>query len=191
MFLRFINDGITFDDHIKSGLSWLNDRLGGPQTLASYGIVQTGVPGFIRDAHNRETLVSYPTQAGDLSLQELVARARGAVPEAHLQFLASTPLMHEAEGMLFVHAGIRPGVPLADQAEDDLIWIRDGWLDNSDDHGILVVHGHTALEQPEHFGNRVDVDSGAGYGRPLVPTVHDDGQWFTLTERGRQPLRPA
>ena len=190
MFLRFVEDGVIHDPAIKSGLSWLNPRLGGDTTLASYGIVPTGPAGFIRGDTGREQLVSYPTTEGDLSLQELVALARDRVPEAHRQFLATNPLTHQAEGHLFVHAGIRPGVALADQVEDDLIWIRDGWLTNTDDHGVMVVHGHTALDSPEHLGNRIDLDGGAGYGRPLVPAVLDGGEWFTLTDAGRVPLKP-
>lgn len=190
MFLRFLEQGITHDDAIKSGLSWLNDRLGGPQTLASYGLAKTGPATFLRDTRNREVLVNYPTADGDLSLQELVSRANDLVPEAHRQFLHAAQLMHRAGDLLFVHAGIRPGVPLDQQAEDDLIWIRDGWLDNTDDHGFTVVHGHTALDAPAHCGNRVNLDGGAGYGRPLVPVVFDKGQVFTLTDAGRKPLLP-
>jgi serine/threonine protein phosphatase 1 len=65
-----------------------------------------------------------------------------------------------------VHAGIKPNVPLKAQDEDDLIWIRKGFLDHLNPHPWLVIHGHTALDAPEHFTNRVDLDSGAGYGRP-------------------------
>lgn len=190
MFLRFLEQGITFDDMIQSGLSWLNDRLGGPMTLDSYGLEKTGPATFHQDAHGRETLIRYPTADGDLTLPELVARACDLVPQAHRQFLSAAPLMHRAGDLLFVHAGIRPGVPLDQQAEDDLIWIRDGWLDNTDDHGVMVVHGHTALDTPAHCGNRINLDGGAGYGRPLVPAVFDDGKAFILTNTGRQPLLP-
>jgi serine/threonine protein phosphatase 1 len=191
MFQRFMESGDCHDVAIKSGLSWLNSRLGGDTTLASYGIIPTGPANFDKDDLGREVLTTYPTTEGDLNLAELVALAQARVPQAHLDFLSSNPLMHQADGQLFVHAGIRPGVPLDAQIEDDLIWIRDGWLDNTDDHGMMVVHGHTALDTPEHLGNRIDLDGGAGYGRPLVPAVFDGGAWFTLTDDGRKPLRPA
>ncbi len=189
MFLRFLESGDTHDVAIKSGLSWLNPRLGGDTTLASYGIIPAGAPQFTKDEQGREVLVSYPTTEGDLSLPDLVTLARSRVPKAHAQFLSSNALMHRFDAHLFVHAGIRPGVAIEDQIEDDLIWIRDGWLDNDDDHGVMVVHGHTALDMPEHFGNRIDLDGGAGYGRPLVPAVYDEGQWFTLDDDGRTPLQ--
>lgn len=191
MFQRFVQQGDCHDVAIKSGLSWLNPRLGGDTTLASYGIIPAGPATFDKDEFGREVLVNYPTTDGDLDLPNLMALAQERVPSAHLEFLGSNPLMHQARGQLFVHAGIRPGVPLDAQVEDDLIWIRDGWLDNEDDHGVMVVHGHTALDTPEHLGNRIDLDGGAGYGRPLVPAVLDSGEWFTLTTDGRKPLRPG
>ena len=190
MFTRFVRDGIAHDPAIKSGLSWLNPRLGGDTTLASYGIVPAGPAVFEKGEDGLEWLVSCPTTLGHLTRDDLLAEARNRVPEDHLSFLESNPLMHHAVNQLFVHAGIRPGVALADQVEDDLIWIRDGWLTNTEDHGMMIVHGHTALDQPEHLGNRIDLDGGAGYGRPLVPAVLDDGQWFTLGDDGRTPLRP-
>ena len=191
MFWRFVEHGDMHDAHIKSGKGWLNPALGGDTTLASYGIVRSALPRFTQDAQGRESLVSYPTAEGDLDLAALADLARARVPQAHREFLNGNPLMHKAEGHLFVHAGIRPGVPLDAQDEDDLIWIRDGWLENTDDHGQVVVHGHTALKQPTHFGNRIDLDAGAGYGKPLIPAVLDEGHWFTLTDAGRLPLTPA
>ncbi|MBS1302369.1 metallophosphoesterase [Loktanella sp. SALINAS62] len=188
MFALFVADGTCHDPAIKSGLSWMNARLGGPQTLQSYGIVPTGPAVFDLDENGLEILRYQPTEQGDLTLAELVAAAQSAVPQAHLDFLSGNPLMHRADDLLFVHAGIRPGVPLDQQVENDLIWIRDGWLDNDDDHGVMVVHGHTMVDQPTHFGNRIDLDAGAGKGRPLIPAVCDDGSWFTLTEFGRVPL---
>ena len=91
---------------------------------------------------------------------------------------------------MFVHAGIRPGVAVQDQVEDDLIWIRDGFLEDDRDHGKLVVHGHTALDEATHFGNRVDIDTGAGYFRPLTVAVFEDRDCWVLTEHGRVALRP-
>jgi serine/threonine protein phosphatase 1 len=70
--------------------------------------------------------------------------------------------------LLFVHAGIRPGVPITLQDPDDLLWIRDDFLLDPRDHGPLVVHGHTPVEAPEHRGNRVNLDTGAGFGRRLT-----------------------
>jgi len=168
MFHRFVTEGEVHDSNIASGLGWLNDRLGGDATLASYGI----------EAHEADPEVAFDA-------------ARRAVPQAHLDFIASLPLTHAAGEVLFVHAGLRPGVPLERQREDDLLWIRDGFLDSGADFGPLVVHGHTALEEPAHFGNRVDLDGGAGYGRPLVAAAFEGRDCFVLEEGGaRRPLLP-
>jgi serine/threonine protein phosphatase 1 len=92
---------------------------------------------------------------------------------------------------LFVHAGIRPGVPMYQQIEDDLIWIGEPFLTVESDHPWLIVHGHTALDCPHHFGNRIDLDGGAGYGRPLLPAVFEGSTCWMITEDGRKELKPG
>lgn len=165
MFTRFVRFGIAHDAQIKSGKSWLNPSLGGVTTLASYGV--EAVDGDFEAAH---------------------IEARKAVPDAHLAFLDALPLHIQIGDYLFVHAGVRPGVALEEQAEDDLIWIREGWLDY---HGPLpwtVVHGHTALDEPTHFGHRIDIDSGAGYGKPLTAIVIEGPHQEIVTQSGRAPI---
>ncbi|ABV95052.1 metallophosphoesterase [Dinoroseobacter shibae DFL 12 = DSM 16493] len=168
MFARFARNGLAHDTNVKSGKSWLHPLLGGTATLASYGIA---------------------AEDGDFApAAEAAART---VPEAHLNFLESLPLWFEAPGLLCVHAGIRPGRALTAQDTEDLLWIREPFLSDVRSHGRLVVHGHTALDAPTHFGNRVDLDGGAGYGRPLVPAVFEGPHAAILTETGRRPLTPA
>ena len=74
--------------------------------------------------------------------------------------------------------------------EEDLVWIREGWIDSTAPTPYPVVHGHTAIEFPTHYGHRINLDGGAGRGRALVPAVLEDGAWFTLDETGRTPLTP-
>lgn len=186
MFWRFIMQGITTDAQIKSGKSWLHHRLGGNTTLASYIdrdklLLATSKPDFAQDRFD-----PIPENLR-LALWDV---ARAAVLQEHLDWIKSQPRLYETHDHVFVHAGLRVGVPLTEQTEDDLIWIRDGWIDNGDAHPQMVVHGHTALEFPQHHGNRINLDGGAGYGRALVPAVLDDGLWFTLSENGRAPLSP-
>ncbi len=189
MFLSFLAMGRENDSRISSGKSWLNRALGGVRTLRSYGLESEGLS-FL-DNGGIETLASYRVPGGRLSSTELAEAARQAVPEAHLRFLNSLEPYHEAGELLFVHAGLRPGLPLDRQSEDDLLWIRGEWLTSTADHGWLVVHGHTALAHPEHYGNRVNLDGGAGYGNPLVPAVFEGRRAWTLGEAGRTPLEPA
>ena len=189
LFSRFVRHGIAHDDRVKSGIHWVNPRLGGVTTLASYGV--TGVPEFLPHSFgDREVLLQFAADAGTITETALHRAAQAAVPAAHLDFLDGLPIYHQSDDLLFVHAGLRPGIALADQAEDDLIWIRDGFLDSDHDFGRLVVHGHTALDAPQHFGNRVDLDGGAGYGRPLIPAVFEGRDCWLLTDQGRVALLP-
>ena len=186
MFWRFVTRGITADAHIKSGKGWLHHRLGGNTTLASY--IDTAT---LRAASGIDTFAADGLDPTPMSARDaLWDAARAAVPQAHLDWIATQPRMHIAEDHVFVHAGLRVGDPLADQSEDDLTWIREGWIDNQDAHAQMVVHGHTALDFPTHHGNRINLDGGTGYGRPLVPAVLQEGLWFTLDETGRTPLAP-
>ena len=189
MFERFLEAGDVHDDRISSGKGWLHPALGGQRTLGSY---DGGEPFLHPMNGGLATLLAYGVEIGDSARKEAVQRAaRDSVPERHRQFVAGLPLWHQEEGFTFVHAGIRPGVPMAEQAEDDLLWIRDGFLEDTRDHGTLIVHGHTALERPTAYPNRVNLDGGAGFGRPLLPAVFDDGETWLLTGAGRERLEPA
>ncbi|SHJ03466.1 metallophosphoesterase [Wenxinia saemankumensis] len=186
MFERFLDSGQVHDARIASGKGWLHPALGGQRTLGSYGEV------FLHpDNGGRDTLLSYEVDLSDADRSDdIAAAAREAVPRAHLRFLRDLPLMHREDGLLFVHAGLRPGVPVEEQDEEDLLWIREGFLEEDHDFGPLVVHGHTALHYPQAYRTRVNLDGGAGYGRELVPAVFEDGAAWLLTRVGRQALVP-
>lgn len=154
------------DPHLLVGYHWFHKALGGTETIASYGVT---IPDGIRQS-------------------DLAKHVRDVVPDAHKAFLRSLELSHRIGDLFFAHAGIRPGVPLADQVENDLVWIRREFLDDYSDHGALVVHGHTPVHHPELYNNRLAIDTGAGYGRELVPVVIESEDVFALTARGRQRL---
>src|SRR5262249_50343467 len=84
-----------------------------------------------------------------------------AVPREHLDFLASLETSLTVGGYFVCHAGVRPGVPLEQQEEEDLLWIRETFLASNTDFGKIVVHGHTPARQPELRRNRINVDTGA------------------------------
>jgi len=116
------------------------------------------------DNGGRETLRSYGTSAvvaysDDLDVLDRELRAR--VPARHLDFLRRLPLSHRVGDYLFVHAGIRPGVALAAQEDRDLLWIREDFLDSRDDHGFVVVHGHSITRDVAERDNRIGIDTGA------------------------------
>ncbi len=168
MFTGFMQDPHHHDPGLTPSLEWLHPRLGGNTTLASYGV-----------------------EAPDVSDPERAHRqAASKVPDTHIAFLSGLPLYIERGPCLYVHAGIRPGASITDQSEDDLLWIRKPFLEDTRDHGALVVHGHTALDAPQHYGNRVNLDSGAGYGRPLTAAVIEGRDVFVLGPGGRRPLTP-
>jgi serine/threonine protein phosphatase 1 len=103
--------------------------------------------------------------------QKLQRRLLQALPTAHRRFLEGLPACHRLGGTLFVHAGIRPGVPLEEQDRHDLLWIREAFLDHEAAFGLHVVHGHTPAEAPEALPHRTNVDTGAVYGGPLTAAV--------------------
>ncbi len=70
-------------------------------------------------------------------------------------------MSHRIGDVLFVHAGIRPGVPLDGQAERDLVWIREPFLSYRGALPVRVVHGHTPHERPMVLPYRINVDTGA------------------------------
>ena len=166
MFSWFMQEYPRHEAHLPVELYWLHSRLGGDTTLASYG-------------------VDFTERSRMLDVHE---RAREAVPPAHLAFLEALPLTFETETLFFAHAGIRPGVALSDQSEHDLLWIRQEFHAADQPHPKLVVHGHTPVEVATHYGNRINLDSGAGYGKPLSVAVFEDNACFTLGSEGRRPL---
>lgn len=96
-----------------------------------------------------------------MRLRVLQADLAATLPESHRAFLRALELYRAIGGYLFVHAGVRPGVPLAEQSAEDLLWIRDSFLHASDDHGHVVVHGHTIVGEVEVRHNRIGIDTGA------------------------------
>lgn len=169
LFARYLVEPLWSEPHLREGYHWFHPALGGRQTLASYSVAG----------------------AEEASPAEAHAEAVARVPEAHVAFLASLPLWHRLGEAVFVHAGIRPGVAMERQDEQDLVWIRGPFLDHRGDHGALIVHGHTPVEAPVHYGNRLNLDSGAAFGGPLSVAVIEGRSAWLLTEAGRVPLDPC
>ncbi|MBX9698515.1 MAG: metallophosphoesterase [Acetobacteraceae bacterium] len=97
------------------------------------------------------------------------------IPARHQEFVRGLKKTHRLGGYLFVHAGIRPGVPLDQQSEDDLLRIRSDFLSSERSHGVVVVHGHTPVRHgAEIHGNRINIDTGAVFGRRLTCAVLEE-----------------
>lgn len=103
------------------------------------------------------TLASY-----DITIREAL-QGRG-IPEGHVSFFSSLPLYYETGEYLFVHAGLRPGLSLADQSPEDLLWIREEFICSDWDFGRTVVFGHTPRREPLVTSRRIGIDTGAVYG---------------------------
>lgn len=131
---------------------------GGGQTMASYGadvegLEETGASGEDwRDAF------------------------MDVLPPAHLDFLRRLSLQLRWGGYFFVHAGVRPGIPLDAQNEHDLLWIRTEFLETAEPFGAIVVHGHTPQPEPVVRDNRIGIDTGAVFTNRLTALKLRDGQ---------------
>ncbi len=132
-FLEFLNNPSMFD-------VWRQN--GGLATLISYGLK--------------------PSLKPNADEQRELARAfRETVPAAHREVLAGAPSSLQLGDFFFVHAGVRPGVPLKEQRDDDLLWIRNDFLLHDGGFEKIIVHGHTPVAEPEVYFNRINLDVGA------------------------------
>ncbi len=141
------------------------DGVGGRQTLASYGIPERAIK--------------------ELEPGELWDLIDKAVPQEHKDFLASLNSQAIIGDYAFVHAGIQPGVPLADQEDTDLYWIRDAFLEFNEPHPYMIVHGHSIRESVEMRSNRIGIDTGAyATGRLTAIGLEGTECWFMSTGEG-------
>jgi serine/threonine protein phosphatase 1 len=141
---------------------------------------------FIRPGvGGRETLMSYGATAEQIDSCEAIELWEWmvqAVPEAHKDFLASLSSRAILGDYAFVHAGIQPGVPMAEQEETDLYWIRDAFLESEDVHPYMIVHGHSIRENVEQRSNRIGIDTGAyASGRLTAVGLEETECWFLDT----------
>lgn len=137
---------------------------GGDATMLSYGV-------------DTERLARFG--ASPVTWRDAFAEA---LPEAHLHFFKNLQLSVGFGDYLFVHAGVRPGVPLAAQSEADLIWIRGPFLNHADPLGKIVVHGHTPGQEPVTRPNRIGIDTGAVFtGRLTALRLQNGSREFLQT----------
>jgi serine/threonine protein phosphatase 1 len=107
-------------------------------------------------------------QAYGISLWDGPPMRRKKIPVQHLRFFESLLPYYETDQYIFVHAGLLPGIPLADQDVQDLQWIREAFIDSEYDFGKRVVFGHTHFTAPLVTANKIGIDTGAVYGGKLT-----------------------
>lgn len=144
---------------------------------------------FIRHG-GRETILSYGVpedRYNEATIEQLQAMMHDHVPQEDREFLSRFDEMIIAGDYLFVHAGIRPGVELEEQSREDMMWIREQFLDHEGKYPYHVVHGHTIFEEVDARPNRTGIDTGAyrngrltalvleGTSRRLIQAVETDG----------------
>lgn len=155
--LAFLRDPVKASD-------WL--RFGGVETLASYGVVASAG-------------LSDPAR-----FRALAAQFADRLDPLHRLFLEDLEQTIDLGDYLFVHAGVRPGVPLDRQQLEDLLWIREPFLSSRKFHGKVVVHGHTIVERVEDRGNRIAIDTGAyATGCLTAMVLHGTQRRMLQTER--------
>ena len=127
-------------------------------------------------AASRQDEAMWLYNGGDATLHSYGARSADELPSEHLAWFESLPLSQHDQRRFYVHAGIMPGIPLAQQRREVMLWIREPFLSDTTDHGLYIVHGHTPTEngQPELRPNRVNLDTLAWYGNPLMAAVFDE-----------------
>ena len=135
------HEEMFLDSFTKQGVLRSFMRYGGQVTMLSYGISQRAL-----------------AEADSEELQRLMAEA---VPQEDRDFLAGFEKMVRYGDYVFVHAGIRPDMPLERQTGQDCRWIREPFLSHAGDHGSVIVHGHTVTDAPELLPNRIGIDTGA------------------------------
>ena len=137
-------------------------RIGGRATAISYGIAENDYDSLCFDG--------------------LSERLLALVPPEHVAFLESFEDQIRIGDYLFVHAGVRPRVPMEEQTGGDLRWIRSEFLDFRGDHGSMVVHGHTITEEVEERSNRIGIDTGAfASGRLTALGLEGSQRWYLST----------
>lgn len=132
-----------------------------------------------------ETLASYGVDTSSWRAEDLSRQLNALLPDSHRRFLSRLVYCHAEGDYFFAHAGVRPGVPLADQSRHDLIWIREEFHFFDGDHGKVIIHGHTPNDRIEVQPNRINLDTRA-YQSGLLSAVvlEGDTHRFLQVESG-------
>lgn len=162
------NHDLMFAEAVRGNREMLQVwmRNGGEETLASYDL---GIDAFI-------DRISSGASFDDV------------IPPTHLSFIDGLDHAMHVGDYFFVHAGIDPGRGLDDQSIDDMLWIRDRFINDGREFEAVIVHGHTPTRRVDVRANRVGIDTGAVYGGSLTCLVLDGARKARLGSEGRLPL---
>lgn len=164
-------------NHDDSLLQFLQDpdfgplwfSYGGDATVLSYGVRMS------------------PSKVGRERFEDMRQQLEASLPPAHLEFLQSLRMVWDCGDYLFVHAGFKPGIAIQQQKPEDMMWIREEFLESRHDFGKLVVHGHSVTDSPELKSNRIGIDTGAYASDTLTCLILEgDSRHFISTEKARK-----
>jgi serine/threonine protein phosphatase 1 len=147
---------------VDPAIGHLWGKLGGLETIASFG-------------------VPLPQSMLGRNFEDVADRLKAVITPKHFGFLNSLRPSLTVGRYFLCHAGVRPGVSLERQSEDDLLWIRDEFLESTADFGKIVVHGHTPVREPVILKNRINIDTGAFATGRLTCIVLEEGRHRFLT----------
>jgi serine/threonine protein phosphatase 1 len=159
---------------------------GNHEALLENFLDEPSIGGRWRHLGGLETLHSFGVPVAQLMVgrnyDQAAEQLRTALSLEHTKFLASLKTSLTVGRYFLCHAGVRPGVPLERQSEEDLLWIRDEFLSSRMDFGKIVVHGHTPTEEPEVLSNRINIDTGAfATGRLTCVVLEGESHRFITT----------
>jgi serine/threonine protein phosphatase 1 len=139
-------------------------RIGGEETIFSYGISEAAY-----------RAMDYP---------DLMVELQRRVPPQHRTYLEAAVDLVQVGGYVFVHAGIRPGIPFASQRVQDLRWIREPFLSHRGPHAAMVIHGHTISDKVDVRANRIGIDTGA-YASGVLTAIglESEDRWYLSTDK--------
>jgi diadenosine tetraphosphatase ApaH/serine/threonine PP2A family protein phosphatase len=155
--LKCLSDRGLFDQ-------WM--RLGGRETLISYGVVPEAL-------------------ANGKQIAALQAAFHDALPQAHFRFFRDLQNSFARGDFFFAHAGVKPNVELKHQKERDLLWIRGEFLSSQFDFGKIIVHGHTPTSEIEVEPNRINIDTGA-FATGRLTCLVIEGESLSVIDSRRQ-----
>lgn len=148
----------------------------------------TGDPRLVRFFNRiggRETILSYGlpvNQYRSMELEELAEAIPELFPQQHIDFISGFDDQIIIGDYVFVHAGIRPQVPLSEQTAQDMRWIREEFIKDKTHHEKYVIHGHTISEQIDEQPNRIGIDTGAYLSDQLTAIgLEGTERWFLQT----------
>ena len=167
--LVFIGDYIDRGPHsfeVVDYLIQLKNRV--PETIFLKGNHEDMLDKFLNGTERFNYLLNGGQQTLDSYLTKPVESEFFPIPPDHMEFFKSLRLFYETDEFIFVHAGLRPRVPLESQKTEDLLWIRSKFVKSKYDFGKRVIFGHTPLKNPLVELNKIGIDTGAVYGNALT-----------------------